>query len=133
MSKQCHFVGFSDGTASRPVSYTGKCSQDGTDICSRLDLSHCLTNQDGYLSPPLDAEGFKTSCPSCHVEQQGQKLFCICQRADRSFNYTWVDLDGIIDVREGLLTCSTTKGQKIAECPVTRIGQPPTRRVAFVA
>ncbi|RDA94618.1 hypothetical protein CP533_2488 [Ophiocordyceps camponoti-saundersi (nom. inval.)] len=140
LSTRCLFVGFSDGNASHPVAYTSKCSvseQGEAEVCSQLDLSHCLRNSNGSLSPSgeADAGNFKETCPSCHVEDKGKKLFCVCQREDRTFGYSSVDLDNVIIIREGegLLTCSTTVGHKMTECPVTRIGQPPRQRQEFAA
>ncbi|RDA85506.1 hypothetical protein CP532_2176 [Ophiocordyceps camponoti-leonardi (nom. inval.)] len=140
LSARCLFVGFSDGTASRPVSYTSKCSvsdQGEAKVCSQLDLSHCLKNSNGSLSPSGEANAgnFKQTCPSCHVEDKGKKLFCVCQRQDRTFGNTSVDLDNVITVKEGegVLTCSTTVGQKMTECPITRLGKPPKRQQDFVA
>lgn len=52
LTAQCHFVRFSDGMASEPIVYTAKCSRtpgSPVDICSRLNLSHCLANEDGSL------------------------------------------------------------------------------------
>ncbi|RCI17174.1 hypothetical protein L249_3196 [Ophiocordyceps polyrhachis-furcata BCC 54312] len=140
LSTRCLFVGFSDGTASRPVAYTSKCSvseQGEAEVCSQLDLSHCLKNSNGSLGPAGEADGgnFKETCPSCHVEDKGKKLFCVCQREDRTFGYTSVDLDNVIVVKEGdgVLTCSTTVGRQMTECPVTRMGEPPKRRQELVA
>ncbi|KJZ73112.1 hypothetical protein HIM_07496 [Hirsutella minnesotensis 3608] len=143
LAAQCEFVGFEDSTASRPiVAYTAKCPRrpgGPADICSQLNLAHCLSNMDGSLQPPADGSrysgnrtaSFKESCPSCHVDSEGWRLYCACERLDSTFNAASIALNNIILIQEGILACSTTIGQEISECPITRIGPPERRR--FVA
>ncbi|KAM4060692.1 CVNH domain-containing protein [Hirsutella rhossiliensis] len=159
---QCSFVGFADASESHPMAYTAKCSRssgDPVEVCSQLNLEHCLSNHDGELRPPTDGNkspGFKGTCASCHVDGEGWKLYCQCKRLNLSINYTSVELgkaywvqtslivradkirpdttytENIIVVQDGLLTCSGTVGEELSECPVTRLGRP-TDRARFEA
>ncbi|PHH59866.1 hypothetical protein CDD81_2416 [Ophiocordyceps australis] len=137
LAAQCNFVGFSDGSSSEPPAYTARCSRAvgaPVDICSQLQISHCLANQDGSLELPASpsSPSFKDTCPSCRVDASGMELICLCQRHDQTYNYTSVDLNAIFIIDNGVLTCPTTMGEIMTECPVTRLGDPPGKRQQFV-
>ncbi|ODA78068.1 hypothetical protein RJ55_06671 [Drechmeria coniospora] len=148
LASQCRFINLSTGRDSPSIVYTAKCARTvggPLEVCSQLDLACCLTNHDGTLEAPVDMNtvNFADTCPGCHVDAAGVNMVCLCRQMNGTYGHASVDLsmkrnpwcqttlimavDHIIVVQDGTLTCSTTIGKEVSECPVTWIG-PPRRR-----
>ncbi|KAI0449440.1 Cyanovirin-N [Xylaria acuta] len=82
-------------------------SSSGRQICTMLDLSYCLMNSHGHLIATINGH-FERSCKNCHLTGANETvLSCGCRMFGKNAPYqdTEVDLDDVVDNRDGRLGC----------------------------
>ncbi|GAW18313.1 hypothetical protein ANO14919_077880 [Xylariales sp. No.14919] len=76
-------------------------------ICTMLDLSYCLMNSHGHLTPTINGN-FHRSCEKCHLTGRNNTILsCSCRMfgKDAPFQDTEVDLEDFVTNRDGYLGC----------------------------
>ncbi|KAI0531755.1 Cyanovirin-N [Xylaria digitata] len=107
--EECDFGGNAMFNIIRDVPYLSTLcpSSTGRQICTMLDLSYCLMNSHGNLIPTINGH-FERSCVGCHLTgRNGTVLHCSCLLfgKDAPYQVTELDLEEIVENRNGLLAC----------------------------
>ncbi|KAI1108549.1 Cyanovirin-N [Nemania sp. NC0429] len=94
-------------------------------ICTMLDLSHCIMNSHGHLIPTINGH-FERSCENCHLTgDNGTILACACRmfgKPPAALQYTEIETDNLVENRDGLLGCFDSPPEV---CPGFDLSAPP--------
>ncbi|KAI1272209.1 Cyanovirin-N [Xylaria sp. FL0933] len=97
----------------------------GRQICTMLDLSHCLMNSLGHLTGTINGH-FERTCVNCHLTGRNNTvLSCTCRLfgKDAPWNTAEVDLEQVVENRDGHLACWDSEPE---ECPSFVPADPPS-------